>query len=214
MGGNARNNRNLAIYDRLIINTSADDYVFALDAATGETVWETQILDYHINPAMQSSGPIIANGKVISGRSRGWHGVITAHDARTGEDCGADARFRLEPGEPGAACLLRSASRPSSVHSRHSAGSRRQGVGQSVCRRGGLAGPEGRPFGGHCGYDDTPVHRLAGCGGGRGGPPPLGADTDRGSRDRGRQTRIVGHLARSSKTCPPGRESEGPWNAL
>ena len=46
VGGNARNNRNIAIYDRLIINTSDDNYVFALDATTGDTVWETQILDY------------------------------------------------------------------------------------------------------------------------------------------------------------------------
>ena len=35
VGGNARNNRNIAIYDRLIINTSDDNYVFALDATTG-----------------------------------------------------------------------------------------------------------------------------------------------------------------------------------
>ena len=32
-------NRNLAIYRNLIIDTSADDYVFALDASTGELVW-------------------------------------------------------------------------------------------------------------------------------------------------------------------------------
>ena len=36
-------NRNIAIYDNLIINTSSDDYIFALDAATGRQVWETQI---------------------------------------------------------------------------------------------------------------------------------------------------------------------------
>ena len=62
-------NRNLAIYANLIIDTSGDDYVFALNAKTGELVWETEILDYRVNPANQTSGPIIANGKVISGRS-------------------------------------------------------------------------------------------------------------------------------------------------
>ncbi len=36
VGGNARNNRNIAIYDRLIINTSDDNFVFAIDAVTGE----------------------------------------------------------------------------------------------------------------------------------------------------------------------------------
>ena len=82
-------NRNLAIYDHLIIDTSVDEYVFALDARPDDLVWETQILDYRTHPANQSSGPIIASGKVISGRSCMPQGgpdacVITAHDARTG----------------------------------------------------------------------------------------------------------------------------------
>ena len=64
----AEGNRNIAIYDNLIIDTSADDYVFALDVLTGRLVWENQILDYTKNPAHQTSGPIIANGKVVSGR--------------------------------------------------------------------------------------------------------------------------------------------------
>ena len=98
-------NRNLAIFDRLIIDTSVDDYVFALDAATGKLVWETEILDYRVNPANQSSGPIIANGKVISGRScmprAGPEAcVVTAHDARTGEELWR-RRTIPRPGEPG-----------------------------------------------------------------------------------------------------------------
>ena len=64
MGGNARNNRNIAIYDRFIINTSDDVYVFGLDVATGEIAWETKIFDYQVTPAGHSSGPIIADGKV------------------------------------------------------------------------------------------------------------------------------------------------------
>ncbi|HCQ98870.1 MAG TPA: ATP-binding protein, partial [Acidobacteria bacterium] len=84
-------NRNLAIYGDLIIDTSGDDYVFALDAETGELVWETQILDYKINPANQTSGPIVANGKVISGRSCAPKGgpnacVVVAHDATNGRE--------------------------------------------------------------------------------------------------------------------------------
>ena len=83
-------NRNIAIHDTLIIDTSTDDYVFALDATSGRLEWETQILDYHTLPAHQSSGPIIANGKVISGRSCMPTGgpdacIIAAHDAVTGE---------------------------------------------------------------------------------------------------------------------------------
>jgi len=105
VGANARNNRNLAIYDRLIINTSDDDHVFALDALTGETVWETEIFDYRVNSATHSSGPIIAGGRVISGRScRPWGGpeacIIAAHDARTGRELWR-RRLIPAPGEPG-----------------------------------------------------------------------------------------------------------------
>ncbi len=98
-------NRNLAIWDDLIIDTSTDDYVFALDATTGDLVWETEVLDYKKNPAHQTSGPIIANGKVISGRGCLPKGgpdtcVITAHDARTGAELWR-RRTIPAPGEPG-----------------------------------------------------------------------------------------------------------------
>ncbi len=98
-------NRNLAIYGNLIIDTSGDDYVFALDAETGELVWETQVLDYKINPANQTSGPIVANGKVISGRSCAPKGgpnacVIVAHDATNGQELWR-RRLIPAPGEPG-----------------------------------------------------------------------------------------------------------------
>ncbi|MFP6825065.1 MAG: PQQ-binding-like beta-propeller repeat protein, partial [Pseudohongiellaceae bacterium] len=105
VGGNARNNRNLAIFENLIINTSDDNYVFALDAASGETVWETRIFDYQVNSATHSSGPIIADGRVISGRScRPWGGpdacIIAAHDARSGAELWR-RRLIPAPGEPG-----------------------------------------------------------------------------------------------------------------
>ena len=105
VGGNARNNRNIAIYDRFIINTSDDDFAFALDATTGEIIWETQIFNYKVTPAGHSSGPIIADGKVISGRScRPLGGpescVIVAHDALTGEELWR-RRTVPAPGEPG-----------------------------------------------------------------------------------------------------------------
>jgi len=67
--------------------------------------WETMILDYKTQPAMQSSGPIIADGKVISGRSclpRGGPDacVIVAHDANTGAELWR-RRTVPAPGEPG-----------------------------------------------------------------------------------------------------------------
>ena len=63
VGGNARNNRNIAIYDRFIVNTTDDNYAIGLDAVTGELAWETQIFDYRVTPAGHSSGPIVADGK-------------------------------------------------------------------------------------------------------------------------------------------------------
>ena len=98
-------NRNLAIHGNLIIDTSTDGYVFAVDAATGRLAWETRILDYKVHPAHQTSGPIIANGKVVSGRGciprAGPEAcVITAHDARTGAELWR-TRMVPAPGEPG-----------------------------------------------------------------------------------------------------------------
>ena len=101
----ASNNRNIAIYDKLIIDTSVDDHVFALDATSGRLVWETQVLDYHTHPAIQGAGPIIANGKAVSGRSCSPVGgpdacVVTAHDAKTGAEVWR-RRTIPAPGEPG-----------------------------------------------------------------------------------------------------------------
>ncbi len=96
-------NRNLAIHGTSIIDTSSDDYLFALDARTGELQWETKLMDYQ-RGAQHTSGPIIANGKIISGRGCEPEGspaacVIMAHDATTGEEIW---RTRLigEPGTP------------------------------------------------------------------------------------------------------------------
>lgn len=97
-------NRNLAIYGNLILDNGADNFAYALDARTGELVWETRILDYR-RGAQHSSGPIVANGKVISGRSCEPEGgpeacVITAFDALTGQEIWR-TRTIPAPGEPG-----------------------------------------------------------------------------------------------------------------
>ena len=98
-------NRNIAIHGSLLIDTSNDDFIYAVDAITGQLVWETEILDYTVHPARHSSGPIAAKGKVISGRScRPWAGpeacIITAHDAKTGTELWR-RRLIPGPGEPG-----------------------------------------------------------------------------------------------------------------
>jgi len=83
-------NRNLAIYGDLIIARGTDSSIYAVHAQTGKIAWETKILDYK-KGAKQSSGPIIAEGLAITGRSCEPEGgpdacVITAHDARTGKE--------------------------------------------------------------------------------------------------------------------------------
>ena len=98
-------NRNLSIHGELIIDTSMDDHIFALHAETGEVVWDTEILDYTVHPANQTSGPIVALGKVFSGRSCDPRGgpngcIITAHDPATGAELWR-TRLIPGPGEPG-----------------------------------------------------------------------------------------------------------------
>ncbi len=98
-------NRNIAIHGSHVIDTSGDGIVYALDAVTGRLAWETQILDYTVNPARHSSGPIVGGGKAISGRSCRPQGgpeacVITAHDAATGAEVWR-RRLVPAPGEPG-----------------------------------------------------------------------------------------------------------------
>ena len=94
--------RNIAIWDDGIFVSTTDAHVIRLDANTGELVWETEVGDYH--HITHTSGPIIVNGKVISGRTcdMGLPGgcYITAHDTEDGRELW---RFYPipRPGEPG-----------------------------------------------------------------------------------------------------------------
>ena len=98
-------NRNLAIYENMIIDTSADDFVFALDAQTGKLIWENRIVDYREDSAQETSGPIIAGGKIISGRGCEYKAtpdgcIITAHNGKTGKELWRTHTIP-RPGEPG-----------------------------------------------------------------------------------------------------------------
>ena len=97
-------NRNLAIWGTTLIDAGGDNAMYALDARTGHLVWETPVLEPTL-PARASSGPIVANGKVITGRQcqpGATHEscVITAHDAATGKELWR-TRTIPRPGEPG-----------------------------------------------------------------------------------------------------------------
>lgn len=97
--------RTIAIYEDMIYFTSADGYVVALDARTGAVRWETQAQDYK-SRAQHTAGPIVVNGKVITGRScpapetKRSGCFIAAHDAITGKEVW---KFYTSaaPGEPG-----------------------------------------------------------------------------------------------------------------
>ncbi len=94
--------RNIAIYEDLVFYAAPDGYLLALDARTGELRWETKAHDYKTR-TRHTSGPIVVEGKVLTGRScsRTRAGCfIAAHDARTGKELW---KFytTAAPGEPG-----------------------------------------------------------------------------------------------------------------
>ena len=92
--------RTLAIYEDLIFYTPPDGYVVALEAGTGDLRWETRVQDYRTG-IQHTSGPIVVEGKVISGRScPEQRCFIAAHDALTGKELW---RFYTAPAphEPG-----------------------------------------------------------------------------------------------------------------
>lgn len=96
--------RNLALYSDKVFVATKDAYMVALNARTGETVWETRIADYH-KGYTNVSGPIVVGGKVINGIngcSRFYEEscFITAHDAETGEELWRTFTI-ARPGEPG-----------------------------------------------------------------------------------------------------------------
>jgi alcohol dehydrogenase (cytochrome c) len=93
--------RGIAIWGDKIIQATTDARIVALDARTGEQVWETVIQEGNSN----SSGPIVADGKVISGLAscatyEASRCFISAYDANTGAPLW---RFHTiaEAGEPG-----------------------------------------------------------------------------------------------------------------
>jgi alcohol dehydrogenase (cytochrome c) len=76
----------------------------AIDARTGDVVWETQIADYRQGYS-NSAGPIVVDGKVINAingcsRFQPDSCFITAHDARTGEELWRTLTI-ARPGSPG-----------------------------------------------------------------------------------------------------------------
>ena len=96
--------RSLAIWEDLILVATLDANLVALDARTGVVRWETDVADHDLGFAY-SSGPVVADGKVITGisgctRLQEESCFVTAHDARTGKELWRTYTV-ARPGEPG-----------------------------------------------------------------------------------------------------------------
>ena len=97
-----RTNRGVALYGDKVYYTAHDAFVVALDATTGELVWETAVADYR-NGYYMTIAPLVANGKVLvgpSGGERGIRGFVAAYDAETGEEVWRTHTIP-GPGDPG-----------------------------------------------------------------------------------------------------------------
>ena len=99
-GGRART---IAMYADKIVAATGDASIIALDARTGNLVWES----FKAEPGSgysQSAGPVVAAGVVISGiggcgRYRETGCFITGHDAETGDELWRTSTIAL-PGDP------------------------------------------------------------------------------------------------------------------
>ena len=85
--------RNVSIYDDKVFLATNDAFLVALDAQTGEVVWETQRADYRETGVAQTNGPLVVNGKLLTGsrcssqqNSPPGGCFITANDIETGEE--------------------------------------------------------------------------------------------------------------------------------
>ena len=98
------NLRTLAIWRDLVFVATRDAFLVALEARTGRIRWETRLADSS-QGYTNSTGPIVADGKVINGingcqRYFEETCFITAHDAASGEELWRTYTI-ARPGEPG-----------------------------------------------------------------------------------------------------------------
>ena len=96
--------RTLAIWGDMIYVSTNDAQVIALDARSGVLRWEAKLAEPNLGYE-NSSGPVIANGKIINGINGCTRLIpescfITAHDARYGDELWRTFTI-ARPGEPG-----------------------------------------------------------------------------------------------------------------
>ena len=93
-------NRGVAAYEGKIIFGTLDARLIALDAASGEKVWEVETADLKSYPYTITGAPRVAKGKVFIGNGGAEYGVrgyVSAYDVNTGEQLW---RFYTVPANP------------------------------------------------------------------------------------------------------------------
>lgn len=95
-------NRGAAFGDGKLFVGRLDGHLVALDAETGEEVWDTQVVDYQQGSAITSPPLVVKNLVVVGfgGGEYGARGAIQAYDAATGKEVWKTWTVP-GPGEPG-----------------------------------------------------------------------------------------------------------------
>tara|TARA_B100001123_G_scaffold393625_1_gene473756 strand:+ start:2916 stop:4604 length:1689 start_codon:yes stop_codon:yes gene_type:complete len=96
--------RSLAIYGDKIFVTTNDAHLIALDAKTGEVVWDHIVADWK-KGYRYTSGAIVVKGQIVAGitgceRYKEGGCFISAHDPETGRELWRTSTI-ANPGEPG-----------------------------------------------------------------------------------------------------------------
>ena len=92
-------NRGVAVYQGKVYVGVLDGRLAALDASTGELVWEVMTVD-QTKPYSITGAPRVVAGNIVIGNGGAEYGVrgyVTAYDAETGEEAW---RFYTVPGDP------------------------------------------------------------------------------------------------------------------
>jgi alcohol dehydrogenase (cytochrome c) len=81
------NNRGVAAYGDMVYLATLDAKLVALDAKTGNVVWQTDIADPELGYS-ETMAPTAVNGKILIGTNGGEYGIrgfLRAYDAKTGK---------------------------------------------------------------------------------------------------------------------------------
>lgn len=93
-------NRGVALWKGKVFVASFDGRLIALDAATGEKLWEENTIEGETGSYTITGAPRVVNGKVVIGNGGAEYGVrgyVSAYDAETGKQ---EWRWYVVPGDP------------------------------------------------------------------------------------------------------------------